>query len=179
MARVRGCCQGPGYAIQLLRTHSGMYFYHPRVEQTGWPLKKRKNRSFSLLTKTHLVVTEGLISLSARPSACVAFVAFTDCETCRRQISTNTGSIEASEHGLARGPWCVARRLELVAVAGLMWILFCIMGAAYFFVLCSLDFVFLRPHTVCCKLRPPCPIFFSTNNDTGPSYRSDRGRFIV
>ena len=47
---------------------------------------------------------------------------FTDCESCTRSISTNPGSIEAGEYGLTRGTCFIERRLEVVAVAGLLWI---------------------------------------------------------
>ena len=50
----------------------------------------------------------------------IEFVVITDCESCTRPISTNPGSMEASEYGLTRGTCFVARRLELVAVAGLL-----------------------------------------------------------
>ena len=42
-----------------------------------------------------------------------------------RPISTNPGSIEA-DYGLKRGTCFVASRLEMVAVAGLMWISWCV-----------------------------------------------------
>ena len=47
---------------------------------------------------------------------------FTDCEICARPISTNPGSVETGEYGLTRGTCFVARRLEVIAVAGLLWI---------------------------------------------------------
>ena len=56
------------------------------------------------------------------PSVCVTFVVFTDCDSCTRTSSTNPGSMGAGECGLTRGTCFVARRLELVAVAGLLWI---------------------------------------------------------
>ena len=40
---------------------------------------------------------------------------------------------EACEHGLPRGTCFVARRLELVAVAGRLWISWCIYGWADFY----------------------------------------------
>ena len=43
--------------------------------------------------------------------------------------------MEASEYGLTRGTCFVARRLGMVAVTGLLWILWCVVGAAGFFVL--------------------------------------------
>ena len=55
---------------------------------------------------------------------------FTDCESCTRPISTNPGSMEAGEYGLARGTCFVARRLEVVAVAELLWVSWYVLGAA-------------------------------------------------
>ena len=52
----------------------------------------------------------------------IEFVVFTDCESCTRPISTNPVSMEAGEYGLTRGTWFFARRLEVVVVAGLLWI---------------------------------------------------------
>ena len=40
--------------------------------------------------------------------------------------------MEAGEYGLTRGTCFVARRLEVVAVAGLLWISWCVLGAAGF-----------------------------------------------
>ena len=57
--------------------------------------------------------------------------------------------METDEYGLTRGTCLVARRLEVVAVAGLLWIPWCVLGAARFrFVF---RFFFLRTHTACCK----------------------------
>ena len=67
---------------------------------------------------------------------CVTFVVFTDCESCTRLISINPGSMEAGQYGLTRGTCFVARRLEVVAVAGLLWISWC--------VLVRRDFVFVH-----------------------------------
>ena len=50
----------------------------------------------------------------------VTFVVFTDYERCTRPISTNPGSMEAAEYGLTHGMCFVARRLEVVAVTGLL-----------------------------------------------------------
>ena len=62
----------------------------------------------------------------------VTFVVFTDCESFTRPISTNPGSMEADKYGLTRETCfkyaltrrtcLVARRLEVVAVAGLLWV---------------------------------------------------------
>ena len=55
-------------------------------------------------------------------SVCVTFDVFTDCESCTRPISTNPGSMDAGKYGLARGTCFFARRLELVAVAWMLWL---------------------------------------------------------
>ena len=76
-----------------------------------------------------------LIILSVCLSVCVACAVFTDCERCTRPISTNPGSMEAEagEYGLTRGTCFVARRLEVVAVVGLLWISWCVLDATGFF----------------------------------------------
>ena len=57
--------------------------------------------------------------------------------------------MEASEYGLTRGTCFVARRLEVVAVALLLWISWCVLGAAGFFrVSMSLHFQVRRARTV-------------------------------
>ena len=83
----------------------------------------------------------------------VTFVVFTVRESCTRLISTNPGSMEAGVYGLTRGMSLVARRLEVVAVAGLLWISWCVLGGAGFF----LVFFFLRTHTVCGKYEDTLP----------------------
>ena len=40
--------------------------------------------------------------------------------------------MEAGEYALTRGTWFVARHLEVVVVAGLLWISWCVLGAARF-----------------------------------------------
>ena len=40
--------------------------------------------------------------------------------------------MEAGEYGLTRGTCFVARRFEVVAIAGLLWISRCVLGAAGF-----------------------------------------------
>ena len=57
-------------------------------------------------------------------------------------ISTNPGSMEVGEYGLTRGTCFIARRLELVAVPGLLWISWCVLGGADFSVFFSLRFFF-------------------------------------
>ena len=84
-------------------------------------------------------------------SVYVTFVVFTDCESCTRPISTNPGSMEAGEYGRTRGTCFIARRLEVVAVA----------GAAVNFVVCfgwgGFFRFFFRTHTACCKYEAALP----------------------
>ena len=82
----------------------------------------------------------------------IGFVVFTDCESYTKPISTNPGSMEAGENGLTRGTCFVARRLEVVAVAGLKWISWCVLGAAFLFV-----FLFVRTHKARCKYEAALP----------------------
>ena len=57
--------------------------------------------------------------------------------------------MEAGEHGLTRGTCFVARRLEVVADAGLLWISWCVLGGADFFVFSTgLHFQIRRPRAV-------------------------------
>ena len=55
-----------------------------------------------------------------------------NCESCTRPISTISGSMEAGVYGLTRGMCLVARHLEVVAVAGLLWISWCVLGGVDF-----------------------------------------------
>ena len=61
---------------------------------------------------------------------CVTSVIFTECESCTRPISTNPGSMEAGEHAQTRVARFVTVCLEVVAVAGLMWVSWCVFGGA-------------------------------------------------
>ena len=74
------------------------------------------------------------VCLSACLSAWVfvTFVVFTDCESCTGSIFTKPGSMEAGEYGLRRRTCFVARRVEVVAVAGMLWMSSCVLGAAAF-----------------------------------------------
>ena len=102
-----------------------------------------------------------LISLSV----CVTLVVFTGCESCARPISTNPGSMEAGECALTRVTCFAARRLELVAVAGRLWISWCVLGGAGFFSFFSFVF-FIRTQTACCKYEAAsCLIYLSTSTD--------------
>ena len=63
----------------------------------------------------------------------MTFVVFTDCGSCTRPISTNPVSMEAGEYGPTRGARFFAVGFEVVAVAGLMWVSWCVFGGAGFF----------------------------------------------
>ena len=68
-----------------------------------------------------------LISLPVCLPVCMCnFMVLTDYESCTRPMSIYLASMEASEYELTRGTCCVARRLEVVAVAGLLWISWCV-----------------------------------------------------
>ena len=64
--------------------------------------------------------------------------------------------MEAGEYGLTRGTCFIARRLEVVAVAGLLWISWCVLGRAFFRVF-FFDFFPPRTHTACCKYGAALP----------------------
>ena len=76
----------------------------------------------------------------------IEFVVFTDRESCTRPIFTNPGFMEAGVYGLTRGMCFVARRLEVVAIAGLLRISWCALGGADFFFLFFPIFYFSNAH---------------------------------
>ena len=55
---------------------------------------------------------------------------FSNREGCTKPISTNPESMERGEYGLTRGTCFFACRLDVVAVAGLLWISWCVLGGA-------------------------------------------------
>ena len=71
--------------------------------------------------------------------------------------------MEASEYGMTRGTCFAARRLGLVAVAGLLWISWCVLGAAGFFGVLFFVFFFFERARPAASMRPPCLIYFSTS----------------
>ena len=76
--------------------------------------------------------------------------------------STNPASMEAGEYGLTRGTCFIARRLEVVAVAGLLWISWCVLGGVDFLFYFSILFFFERRRPTA-RMRPPCLMYFSTS----------------
>ena len=109
---------------------------------------------------------------------CVTFVVFIDCESCTTSTSTNPGSMEAGKYGLMRGTCFVSHRLEVVAVAGLLWLSWCVLGGADFLVLCFSIFIFFKRKRPAASMRPPCPFYLYTSNGARPKKQSDRGRFL-
>ena len=92
---------------------------------------------------------------------CVTFVVFTDCERCTRPISTNPLSMEAGEYGLTRGTCLFVRRLEGVAVAGLLWLSWCVVGGEDFFGFFFSFFFSFRSTQPAASMRPPLASFTS------------------
>ena len=66
---------------------------------------------------------------------------------------------EECEYGLPSGTCFTARRLEVVAVAGLLWIYFvvCFFSVWWDFVFFFSVFFFLRTHTAYCKYEATLP----------------------
>ena len=127
-------------------------------------IKPLVTSSYRVRTGCHHLIS---LSVSVRPSVClsvsvrITFVVFTDCRSCTRPISTNPGSMEAGESGLTRGACFVASRLEVVAVAGLLWISWCVLGGADFLVF-SFRFLFFERTRPAARMRPPCLVYLST-----------------
>ena len=89
----------------------------------------------------------------------IEFVVFTDCESCARPISTNLRSMEEeSEYELPSETCFTARRFEMVAVAGLLWLYFvaCVFSVWWDFVF-LFSFSSLRTHTAYCKYEVTLP----------------------
>ena len=63
--------------------------------------------------------------------------------------------MEAGEYGLTRGACFIARRPEVVAVAGLLWISWCVLGEAGLGVLFFIAFI--RTPTACWKYEAALP----------------------
>ena len=66
-------------------------------------------------------------------------------------------------YGLTRGMCYVARRLEVVAVAGLLWISWCVLVGVDFLLSCFFRFFFFERARPAASMRPPCLIYISTS----------------
>ena len=69
--------------------------------------------------------------------------------------------MEAGEYGLTRGTCFVARHLEVAAVAGLLWISWCVLGGADFFVYFFRFCFFFQRTRPAANMRMLCLIYFS------------------
>ena len=112
-------------------------------------------------------------------SVCVTFVVFTDCESCMKPISTIPGSMEAGEYGLTCGTCFVASRLEVVAVACLLWISWCVFGGVVFLLFLFFPIFFFERTRPTASMRPPYLIYISASNEARPRERSGRGHFCL
>ena len=70
--------------------------------------------------------------------------------------------MEAGEYRLTRGTCFIARRLEVIAVAELQWISWCVQGAEGFRAFLFSFFFFERTRPAA-SMRPPCLIDVSTS----------------
>ena len=95
-------------------------------------------------------------------SVFATFAFSTDCESCRRPISTNPGSLEAGEYELTRGLCFVARRLDVDGFGRRAVVDFVVCfgrGGISFF---SRFFFFERTRPAA-SMRPPYLIYLSTS----------------
>ena len=88
--------------------------------------------STGVRTGCHYLISLPSVCLCVCQCVCVTLVVFTDYESCTSPISTNPGFTETGEYGLTRGTCLAARRLEMIAVAGLPWVSWWVLGAAGF-----------------------------------------------
>ena len=65
--------------------------------------------------------------------------------------------MEAGVYGLTRGMCPVARRLDVVAVAGLRWTSWCVLGGVIFLLFLLFSIFFLRTHTAYSKYEATLP----------------------
>ena len=68
--------------------------------------------------------------------------------------------MEAETCGLTRETCSLACRLELDAVAGLLWISWCVLGGTDFFLCFFFRFLSLRTHPACYKYEAGAIIYF-------------------
>ena len=109
------------------------------------------------------------------------------------RISKNPGSMEEEcQYGLPSGACFTARRLEVVAVAGLLWIYFVVWFLVFGGISCVFSFSSLRTHPASAGTRQLCLMYLSTSNEAvfslqankplrneaRPRERINRGRFL-
>ena len=109
--------------------------FYPSTSTKTRPKERRNRGCFFPIGKKHLVsgVRTGCHFVSSLcVPLCVTSIFFSDCGNYTRPTFTNLGSVEAGEYRLTRGTCFLACRLELDAVAGLLWISWCVSGGALF-----------------------------------------------
>ena len=115
-----------------------------------------------------------LVNSSVCLSVCLYNIRrYSDCESCTRLISTNPGSMEAGECGLTRGTCFDAYCLEVVAVAGLLWISWCVLDAAGFVRVIFVVFCF-EPTRLAATMRPPCLVYPSASNEAVFAFKAKK-----
>ena len=99
---------------------------------------------------------------------------------------------EECQYGLPSGACFTARRLEVVAVAGLLWIYFVVWFLVFGEISCVYSFSSLRTHLASAGTRQLCLMYLSTSiedvfslqankplrNEATPRERIDRGSFL-
>ena len=114
---------------------------------------------------------------------CLTFVVFTDCESCTRPISTNSVSMEVGGRGRTRGTCFITCRLEVVAVAGLLCLSWCVFGGSDFLCFFFLVFLFFDRTRPTASMRPPCLIYLSTSmvltNDKKKSHNCPPSSYVL
>ena len=80
--------------------------------------------------------------------------------------------MEAGDYGLTRRTCFVTRRFDVIAVAGVWWISWCVLIVVGHRVI---YFQRTRPAT---SMRPACRIYLSINKERRPEERSDQGSFF-
>ena len=80
--------------------------------------------------------------------------------------------MEAGQYGLTRVTCFLACRLEFDAVAGLLWLSWCVLGGVDFCFVLFFGFFFFERTRPAASMRPPCLIYLSTGAEvcTGCQY---------
>ena len=77
--------------------------------------------------------------------------------------------MEVAEHGLTRATCSLARRLDVVAVTGLLRLSWCVLGGVDFIKKKFPTFFFLRTHTAYCLYEATsCLIYIYASNEARP-----------
>ena len=149
-SRSPGCCGYISWCVFLVSGGISFFFFRFLYFERTRPTASTRQPCLMYLSTSN----EACLCLSV----CVTFVAFTDCKCCTRPISTNPVSMEAGEYGLTSGTWFFARRLEVVAVAGLLRLSWCVLDGANFFLNFFFRFFFFFERTPPAASMRPSPL---------------------